>query len=55
VLQLVDVETGKPVKMGELGEYCIDGPQKMLGYYHNKQATDEMIDKDSWLHTGRSV
>ncbi|KAL8589754.1 hypothetical protein ACOMHN_027262 [Nucella lapillus] len=50
--KLVDVETGLPVKVGELGEYCMDGPQKMLGYLHNQQATDDMIDKDGWLHTG---
>ena len=24
----------------------------MLGYWHNKKATAEMIDKDGWLHTG---
>ena len=52
MLQLVNVETGLPVKVGEMGEYCMDGPQKMLGYLHNKEATDEMIDKDGWLHTG---
>ena len=52
MLQLVNVETGLPVKVGELGEYCVDGPQKMIGYLHNKEATDEMIDKDGWLHTG---
>ncbi|KAK7104284.1 hypothetical protein V1264_019032 [Littorina saxatilis] len=50
--KLVDVDTGEPVKVGELGEYCMDGPQKMLGYLNNQQATDEMIDKDGWLHTG---
>ena len=52
MLQLVNVETGLPVKVGEMGEYCVDGPQKMIGYLHNKEATDEMIDKDGWLHTG---
>lgn len=52
VAKIVNVETGKPAKVGEMGEYCMKGPQNMLGYLHNQQATDEMIDKDGWLHTG---
>ncbi|XP_076464333.1 putative 4-coumarate--CoA ligase 1 [Babylonia areolata] len=50
--KLVDVDTGLPVAVGEMGEYCMDGPQKMMGYLHNQKATDDMIDKDGWLHTG---
>nr|KAG5691614.1 hypothetical protein BaRGS_023785 [Batillaria attramentaria] len=52
VAKIVNVETCKPVKMGEMGEYCVKGPQVMKGYLHNQEATDEMIDKDGWLHTG---
>ncbi|XP_076442304.1 putative 4-coumarate--CoA ligase 1 [Babylonia areolata] len=50
--KLVDPETGKPVGVGEMGEFCMQGPQKMMGYYHNQQATDHMIDSQGWLHTG---
>ena len=53
--QLVDVDTGMPVKVGQVGEYLIDGPQKMLGYLNDEKATNETIDSDGWLHTGQST
>ncbi|OHD53641.1 MAG: hypothetical protein A2Y33_06885 [Spirochaetes bacterium GWF1_51_8] len=34
------------------GEIIARGPNIMLGYYKNKKATDEVIDKEGWLHTG---
>jgi len=38
--------------VGEVGELCIKGPQVMKGYWQRPKETDDVIDKDGWLHTG---
>ncbi len=48
---------GKPlfnveVKLGEDGEIIARGPNIMKGYWNDKAATNEVIDKDGWLYTG---
>lgn len=50
--KIVSIETGADLPHTETGEICIRGPMVMLGYFENKAATDAMIDKDGWLHTG---
>ena len=50
--RIVDRETGRnEMPTGEVGELIVRGPQIMLGYWHNQDATDQVI-RDGWLHTG---
>ena len=54
------VSVGRPLSGVEIktlpnGELVVRGPQLMLGYWNNPAATEAIIDKDGWLHTGDVV
>ncbi len=43
---------GVEVKIGDKGAILIKGPNIMLGYWNNEEATRAMIQPDGWLNSG---
>lgn len=50
--KLINPETGEELGPNQEGEVCVRGPQVMMGYLNNLEATARTIDTDNWLHTG---
>ncbi|MBI5353785.1 MAG: alpha/beta fold hydrolase [Chloroflexi bacterium] len=50
---VVDLARGrKEVETGQIGELAVRGPQVMMGYWNNQEATDAVLTDDGWLLTG---
>ncbi|MDR2362351.1 MAG: AMP-binding protein [Prevotellaceae bacterium] len=50
-IKIID-EAGNIVPRGVAGEFCTRGYSIMVGYWNNPEDTDDIIDKQRWLHSG---
>lgn len=49
-LRIIDVDSGEPLGVGEVGEIAVAGPMLMLGYLG--RPTEESLDADGFFRTG---
>ena len=51
-IKIINPETKAIVPRGESGELCTRGYSVMLKYWNSPQATAQVIDEQSWMHSG---
>ena len=52
MVDTLDVKIDSEDPYNIVGEIMVKGENLMYGYYKNTEATDKVIDKDGWFHTG---
>jgi len=52
VLDTMEAKILNPDPTSGVGEICVRGENVMVGYYKNPEATEQVLDKEGWLHTG---
>lgn len=56
IVKIVDPNTGRECKYGDIGEICVNSPTVMKGYLNEPAETKNVLKKDNdgktWLHTG---
>lgn len=50
--KIADLNTNEGLPPGQKGEVCMRGPNRMIGYLNNPEATALTIDDEGWLHSG---
>lgn len=50
-IKVIDA-AGETLPAGEKGELCVRGYNVMLGYWEDPEVTAQVLDAESWLHTG---
>ena len=51
-VKVVNIDSGRTVTLGEIGEICFRGYHIMQGYYGDPEATAKAVDARGWLHSG---